>query len=878
MSDFSDSPTSILLDPYRRVRYTHGLVLGVPEFEQEQLYFLEKGQVHSRALHGYGTVNGLKLDMKSGPELTVAPGLAVNPIGQLIRITRTQCANLSTWLGRTEVRTTLQTAQGDDVPAVDSEGNGHVKVHVVLCYDECDVDPVTIPGAACRSQDDTVTASRTVDSFRLSLSFTPPEQLEEEAVHDFGALLRRLVIADEGGPYATLEELLALVRDLIPSDGSDETLEEGDGEDLSPLRVRPEDACDLYCAMLRVWITEVRAAIGGSEGGTIAPTEACVLLGTLDFDITAWAPPADLTLFDIDETHRPMLAHVRLLQEWLSCGQAQKDGGQNIHTFATLTCLEERTTYSLLAWIHHPIQVHIPTSAVSVSIDGQEVPSGYFSVEILEQFNLFRIIFQNWASLQKAGALRPAGKDRLEARRKADRQAASSRTALNASAERPMPGRPGSLTHLDEGREGDGYYYYGYQLYDGARVEVRFDTTQITVGDTEGSLWDQMGDRHYNLDRDGKTLTAFVVADLPSLDDLQDVRLSEPSGGQALLYSDSNNTEGSYWFNGDVLHPGDQAGGDLTGTYPNPTIAYLQGIPLYYPLGAEGYSGNEVLTLRRDDSTGRHWEPMTVGYLLGEGKEGDVLTYLSGTWQPQTPANQQPGSGDVSGIYPNLKVVGIGGFPVKQASPLPSGSMLAFSVIQGVSAWVTGLPGGDLSGLYPNPGVSGILGFPIQGKVGTAPADGSLLRFSAKDQRWELVQNVTATAKATSSFADVFWASDGATANIRFHIQLGAVDSKFGVLLDLVSSGLLIFDDSSGTVLPFTVTQSGLNTATVRLSTSSRSSRFGRMLFDTTVVKLSTGDVLFKYCEERGLQFVGQDLSGKSITLYTIIPAQIVIG
>ena len=44
---------SLTLDPHKRVCYSQGLVLGVDEFVQEELYFLEQHRRHARGLHGY---------------------------------------------------------------------------------------------------------------------------------------------------------------------------------------------------------------------------------------------------------------------------------------------------------------------------------------------------------------------------------------------------------------------------------------------------------------------------------------------------------------------------------------------------------------------------------------------------------------------------------------------------------------------------------------------------------------------------------------------------------------------------------------------------------------------------------------------------------
>src|SRR5690349_6095319 len=98
MSDFiTAAPSRSPLDPDKRVRYSLGLVLGVDEFEQEQFYFLERDRLHNRALHGYGTICGLRVGV-DGLKVTVEPGLAVNPRGAVIRVPRAQCADLNQWL------------------------------------------------------------------------------------------------------------------------------------------------------------------------------------------------------------------------------------------------------------------------------------------------------------------------------------------------------------------------------------------------------------------------------------------------------------------------------------------------------------------------------------------------------------------------------------------------------------------------------------------------------------------------------------------------------------------------------------------------------------------------------------------------------------
>ena len=91
------------LDPFKRVNYTMGLVLGVDEFTQEQTYLLERDRLHNRALHGYGTVHGLQVTVPpeaAEPMVMVTAGMAVDPQGQHICVPADQCARLNDWLAR----------------------------------------------------------------------------------------------------------------------------------------------------------------------------------------------------------------------------------------------------------------------------------------------------------------------------------------------------------------------------------------------------------------------------------------------------------------------------------------------------------------------------------------------------------------------------------------------------------------------------------------------------------------------------------------------------------------------------------------------------------------------------------------------------------
>ena len=84
-----------------RLNYVLGQVLGVKDFQQEQLYFLHKARLHNRSLHGYGTVWGLDVTTQGTGddlEIQVDCGLAIDPQGREVRVDALQCAPLNTWL------------------------------------------------------------------------------------------------------------------------------------------------------------------------------------------------------------------------------------------------------------------------------------------------------------------------------------------------------------------------------------------------------------------------------------------------------------------------------------------------------------------------------------------------------------------------------------------------------------------------------------------------------------------------------------------------------------------------------------------------------------------------------------------------------------
>lgn len=326
MTDFSaQCPEALTLDPSKRVCYSNGLVLGVDEFVQEELYLLERHRLHNRALHGYGTVCGLEVgerDLGQGPELVVGPGLALDPRGREVRVPRAQCARLNEWLER------HPEVGGGSPPASPPD---EITLYAVLCYRECKTDEVPVPGGPCRTLEDSTAPSRIEDAFELRLDTEPPEQVEEEAIRRFGELLRSLEVTDTG-PFATREELEDLVRALAPAGSPPGPLPPLPAASPPVLAIPPEEATEVLRALFRIWVTEVRPDLlpDGRNCASGPPREECVLLAGIRFPVALAGDDLEVAgPLTIDEEDRPYLLQSRLLQElWLGGGAWAAPGSE----------------------------------------------------------------------------------------------------------------------------------------------------------------------------------------------------------------------------------------------------------------------------------------------------------------------------------------------------------------------------------------------------------------------------------------------------------------------------------------------------------------------------------------------------------------------
>jgi hypothetical protein len=318
MSSFANMvpPQGAAPDPSKHVQYTQGMVLGVADFQQEFAYHAGHLRWLARDLIGYGTVRGLRVSIvvtAGVTEVVVSEGVAVGLCGHLLRVPLAQCARLNDWLAANPppLRSPLGSPLGS--PTL---------LYVVLSYSECPTEPVPIPGEPCRTQDDSTAMSRLADDFALELTYTAPDQHEEDEARDFLLAMGQVQITDAPGPFVKLPAFLAAVRALGQPPGSPPSspLSSPLGSPLAGLRIHTADAPEFLRAALRVWVTDLRPppTLTAPETGNLPP-ENRLLLAELDVPLKPPGPGGSWTVADptgitINEERRPFLVPLRLIQ------------------------------------------------------------------------------------------------------------------------------------------------------------------------------------------------------------------------------------------------------------------------------------------------------------------------------------------------------------------------------------------------------------------------------------------------------------------------------------------------------------------------------------------------------------------------------------
>jgi len=164
-------------------------------------------------------------------------------------------------------------------------------------------------------------ASRIMDSYQLHLKFAPPPaQPEEDAVREFVAWLRTVEISSDPDTLS-LEMFEAQIRErftpLSPLSPLSPLLPLSPLSPPGNLKIPAAQSVEYLRAAFLMWTTELRSLSGCGD----IPAEECMLLAKVNVSLVwdaltnVWvlASPIVATL---DETQRPYVLHLRMLQEW----------------------------------------------------------------------------------------------------------------------------------------------------------------------------------------------------------------------------------------------------------------------------------------------------------------------------------------------------------------------------------------------------------------------------------------------------------------------------------------------------------------------------------------------------------------------------------
>ncbi|PUB73448.1 MAG: hypothetical protein DBP03_12840 [gamma proteobacterium symbiont of Ctena orbiculata] len=249
-------------DPWSRLRYHYGQLLGADDFQAEQNALVLRRRLHNALLHGLGTVCGLRVSAEpSDPpqtRLIVGEGLAIDAYGREIYVNETQCLDII-GLHAGDIWETLALSPSAIPEDPDGEPLSDTRrAYVTLCYESCLSNQVPAITPPCGDASEALAFSRVNDRFRIDLvaeAPVDPHPLQCDwwppgAADGEGDPRRRLLdfLLDYPGAGLSLQQrwsatdkapLLLAVVDLLHEEGASGEITSVEAIDNSPRALLP---------------------------------------------------------------------------------------------------------------------------------------------------------------------------------------------------------------------------------------------------------------------------------------------------------------------------------------------------------------------------------------------------------------------------------------------------------------------------------------------------------------------------------------------------------------------------------------------------------------------------------------------------------------
>lgn len=392
-------------DPSRHVNFTAGMVLGVDDYQQEFAYHSARDKWIVRELGGYGTLSGLAVDLETGaegPRIRVSAGAAAAPSGQLICVARDQCGPLNAWLARPLVKETVD-------KLANGQANATLQLYLTLCYVDCAVADVPIPGEPCRDDENLMAPSRVADDYCLEYRFEPPPMSEARALDALTAFWATLDIA-AGNPDTPAAFETAMKRaeaQLRLALGIADPQAPAPAADLDPIKLNPAAKDRFAVTLKRLWVTRLRPRTMAVRcGGAPLPVDDCVLLARLSVAVVEagdhWEVDGAAGSVRLDESERPLLLAASLAQTVVGAAMAVDARQQKI---AFVTADTNLTADVALAVVQAAAEVKVKVPAATAATAGRAltVKAGEAKV-VLTTPAATKIDGQNSLDLEKRGS------------------------------------------------------------------------------------------------------------------------------------------------------------------------------------------------------------------------------------------------------------------------------------------------------------------------------------------------------------------------------------------------------------------------------------------------------------------------------------------